>query len=350
MTESELQRYQRHFSVIGIDGQKKLKNASVCIIGCGGIGSPLALYLTAAGIGRLTLIDFDVVSLSNLQRQILFSEANIGQLKVKQAKNRLKGLNAEIEITPIDQRLDFDLAMDCFSHCDLVIDGSDNYETRFLISDVCCRLSKPFISASVLKSQAQLAFFDSKTRCYRCLYESPPPAHLSPSCAEAGIIGAVVGVVGTMAATMALNFLLEKAISTELMCFDGDRLKWQYFSYPQRANCSGCLQQAYRPVTKRHQHDALDVSWVDMDHLNHDADVIFDVREAWEIELNPLPYPFIHIPLSDFLACDDFTEFTKKNHTIALFCKAGIRSKEAAIHMNNLGYKKILFSGFFNAN
>ncbi|MBK2125600.1 HesA/MoeB/ThiF family protein [Fangia hongkongensis] len=334
-------RYQRHYSIIGLSGQNKLRQASICIVGCGGVGSPLALYLAAAGVGKLALIDSDIVSLSNLQRQILYSENDIDCSKVERAKSRLNALNSEIEIKAYHERLSFECAQTLFAEYDLIIDGTDNYKTRFLINDVCCQLRKPFISASVLKAEAQLAFFDAEHACYRCLYPVAPPEGISPSCAEAGVVGAVVGVVGTMAANMAINFCLGKEIPQKLMRYNSESLSWQSFSFSQREACPSCISQAYTPVEKACE--LMDLAKLEIAEFDPKA-LVVDVREDWEIELHPYDQSYIHIRLSDLLQGKFELKTLREAKKVIFLCKAGIRSLKAAIYCQKIAPDLAVFS------
>ncbi|WP_119343560.1 ThiF family adenylyltransferase [Facilibium subflavum] len=338
------QRYQRHYPVIGLEGQQKLSYFSICLVGCGGIGSPAALYLAAAGIGRIGLVDFDQVALSNLQRQIVFTEADIGKHKTEIAKEKLSALNSSIEIEAFCERLSYKRALEILSSYDLVIDGSDNYQTRFLLNDACCKLKKPLISASVLQTKAQLAFFDCQHFCYRCLYAAPPPDGMTPSCAEAGVIGATAGVIGTMAANMAINYALQKKIHKQLMIFDSETLSWQYFDFTQQPDCPGCVKQQYIPVTRISIDKVPEVSDFDS------ASLIIDVREDWELQLAVLDREYIHIPLNKLLH-NQFDQAVLSQHDkIVLLCKSGTRSQKAAKYLKDEGIENVFsFKGGLKA-
>ena len=328
-------RYQRHFPVMGIAGQQKLQDASICIVGCGGIGSPVLMYLAAAGVGKLGLIDFDVVELSNLQRQILFTEKDIGVTKSYAGLRHLQEINRDIKLVQYNERLNFERACEIFLAYDLVIDGSDNFTTRYAVNDACCKLNKPFISASVLRSQAQLAFFDPAFACYRCLYPSAPPEYLIPNCSEAGVLGACVGVVGTMAANLVINFILGKEIKQNLMIFESDQLTWQSYQYKQNPSCKSCVTHEFG--VKQEKILGKEIKMLNV--LETDAFII-DVRENWEIEIAPLDCNCCLIELSNIMQ-GELPKDLRKDQKIILICKLGGRSQKAAQKLIELGFKNV---------
>jgi adenylyltransferase/sulfurtransferase len=213
-SEAEVQRYARHILLreVGGTGQARLKAASVLIVGAGGLGSPLGLYLAAAGVGRIGIIDPDVLELSNLQRQVAHSTGRLGQLKVHSAAAAMRGINPLIRIEPLAERLDAGNVHRLVAGYDLVCDGTDNFETRFLLADACVRQRRTLVSAAVLRFEGQLSTFkphaDAAGPCYRCLYPEPPPPGMVPSCSEAGVLGAVTGVMGTLQATEVLKEIM----------------------------------------------------------------------------------------------------------------------------------------------
>ena len=330
-------RYQRHFSVIGIDGQSKLKASSVLIVGCGGIGSPVSLYLAAAGIGKIGVVDFDKVSLSNLQRQIVFSEKDVGKRKTTITYDRLSELNKDILVIEHPFKLDDNNARAIFREYDLIIDGSDNFSTRYLINDICCQEYKPFISASVLIDSAQLMYFDISKGCYRCLYPEPPPSELSPSCAQAGVIGAVVGVVGTMAANMAVNLLCrEQQYTSQIRIYNGLTLTWEILQYSKNEKCLGCVQKKQQLVLPD------PVLWDvpifdDFDSINTYR--LIDVREAWEHEIQYIYQTDMQVSSTDILM-GDYLELKIDKPTI-FYCKQGGRSAKVVNFLIKKGVSDI---------
>lgn len=211
LSNQEISRYSRHLIMpeVGLEGQKKLKQSRVLCIGAGGLGSPLALYLAAAGVGNLGILDFDVVDFSNLQRQVIHSEKTIGELKVESAKNALLELNSDINVQTYNTRITSDNAMDIIKDYDIVVDGTDNFATRYLTNDACVLLGKPNVYGSIFRFEGQVSVFYAKEGpCYRCLYPEPPPAGLVPSCAEGGVLGILPGVVGTIQASEVVKLII----------------------------------------------------------------------------------------------------------------------------------------------
>ncbi|MGB3363639.1 MAG: molybdopterin-synthase adenylyltransferase MoeB, partial [Thermodesulfobacteriota bacterium] len=213
LTNDQVKRYSRHLIMpeVGVEGQEKLVNSSVLCIGAGGLGSPLALYLAAAGVGHLGILDFDVVDFSNLQRQIIHSEETIGELKVESAKKALQKLNSDIKITTYNEMLTAENAMEIIKGYDIVVDGTDNFATRYLVNDSCVLLGKPNVYGSIFRFEGQVSVFDAKKGpCYRCLYPEPPPPGLVPSCAEGGVLGILPGIIGTLQAAETVKLIIEQ--------------------------------------------------------------------------------------------------------------------------------------------
>src|ERR1700740_2426316 len=210
LSKEEIQRYSRHLIMpeVGMDGQLKLKAAKVLCIGTGGLGAPLGQYLAAAGVGRIGLVDFDKVDLTNLQRQILFSTNDVGRPKIEAAAERLRGLNPDIQIDTFETMLTSANALDILKDYDVIVDGTDNFATRYLVNDACVLLGKPNVYGSIFRFEGQATVFAYPGGpCYRCLYPEPPPPGLVPSCAEGGVLGILPGVVGTIQATEAIKLL-----------------------------------------------------------------------------------------------------------------------------------------------
>ena len=207
--QSELMRYQRHFPVIGLNGQQQLKEAKILCVGAGGLGCPALQYLAAAGVGTLGVMDADTVELSNLQRQILFTPQDLDRNKAEVIGERLQALNHEVNMHIYPEFLSHENATDLIKHYDVVLDASDNYETRYLLNDVCRTLKKPLVSASIYQFDAQLSVFNYKNGpCYQCLYPEPPPSDITPNCATGGVLGVLPGVAGTIQATEAIKIIL----------------------------------------------------------------------------------------------------------------------------------------------
>jgi adenylyltransferase/sulfurtransferase len=250
-TESQVRRYARHILLkeIGGEGQAKLLGAKVLVVGAGGLGSPLLLYLAAAGIGTLGVIDADRVDLSNLQRQIVHTTERIGTSKVVSARATLAAVNPEVEVIAHDARLDADKALDVIAGYDLVADGSDNFETRFLLNDACYLAKKTLVSGAILRFDGQIATFKAHERtpgghgpCYRCIFREPPPAGEIPSCAEAGVLGALCGVIGSLQATEVLKEILGigEGLSGWLLLCDGLSAEMRKIRVPADPGCPLC--------------------------------------------------------------------------------------------------------------
>ncbi|MDR1838056.1 MAG: molybdopterin-synthase adenylyltransferase MoeB, partial [Treponema sp.] len=245
LTNEEIARYSRHLLLpeIGIEGQKKLKAAKVLIVGTGGLGAPLALYLSAAGIGTIGIVDFDFVDESNLQRQIIHGTKDVGRPKVASAKDRMKGINPYINIITHNEALTSKNAMEIIADYDIVADGTDNYQTRYLVNDACVFLGKPNVYGSVFQFEGQSSIFYAKEGpCYRCLYPSPPPPGLVPSCAEGGVMGVLPGIVGTIQANEVIKLIVGggSPLVGRLLIFDAWRMKFRELKLSKEPNCPVC--------------------------------------------------------------------------------------------------------------
>jgi adenylyltransferase/sulfurtransferase len=245
LTNEEIARYSRHLLLpeIGIEGQKKLKAAKVLIVGTGGLGAPLALYLSAAGVGTIGIVDFDFVDESNLQRQIIHGTKDVGRPKVASAKDRMKSINPYINIITHNEALTSKNAMDIIAGYDIVADGTDNYQTRYLVNDACVFLGKPNVYGSIFQFEGQASIFYAKEGpCYRCLYPSPPPPGLVPSCAEGGVMGVLPGIVGTIQANEVIKLIVGGGSSLvgRLLIFDAWRMKFRELKLSKEPACPVC--------------------------------------------------------------------------------------------------------------
>jgi sulfur-carrier protein adenylyltransferase/sulfurtransferase len=249
LNPEDLERYKRHLLIpeIGEKGQLKLLNSRVLIVGAGGIGSPVAWYLAAAGVGNIGIIDDDVVDRTNLQRQILHTEQSVGTFKVDSAKERLEALNPKINIIPIKERLNAENIESIISGYDVVLDGTDNFTTRYLINDACVKLQIPNVHGSVFRFEGQVSTFwpaseQENSPCYRCVYPTPPPPELAPSCAEAGVLGVLPGMVGVMCATEAIKILtgFGNLMVGKLLCFNAATWSFDTYDVDQKQDCAYC--------------------------------------------------------------------------------------------------------------
>jgi adenylyltransferase/sulfurtransferase len=244
-TEEQTQRYSRHIILpeVGARGQKKLLEARVLIVGAGGLGSPVGYYLAAAGVGSIGMVDDDIVEISNLQRQIAHSTASIGLPKVFSAKETFEALNPDVSVTAIRDRLTPGNISDHFEGYDVIVDGSDNFPTRYLVNDACVRMGKPLVSGAILRFEGQVTtIVPGEGHCYRCIFEEMPPAGLVPSCAEAGVIGAITGVIGSLQAMEVLKLILRKGdvLKNSLLVYDALKATFRKVRVPKRTDCPAC--------------------------------------------------------------------------------------------------------------
>src|SRR5262245_42745711 len=245
LSQNEVARYSRHLIMpeVGVEGQKRLKASSVLLIGAGGLGSPLGLYLAAAGVGRLGLVDFDVVDFSNLQRQILHGTPDVGRPKLQSARDRIRAINPEVQLDLYETRLTSANALQLFEPYDIIIDGTDNFPTRYLTNDACVLLRKPNVYGSIFRFDGQASVFaPPRGPCYRCLYPEPPPPGEVPSCAEGGVLGILPGLVGCIQATEAVKLILGKGtpLIGRLLLYDALRMSFQEFKIRRNPRCPMC--------------------------------------------------------------------------------------------------------------
>jgi molybdopterin/thiamine biosynthesis adenylyltransferase len=298
LADAERQRYARHLSLaeVGPEGQARLGAASVLIVGAGGLGSPAALYLAAAGVGRLGILDFDRVDLSNLQRQVLFDTAAVGEPKATAAAARLSALNPGIRIDALDERLTAGNALRLFEGYDVVLDGTDRLAVRYLVNDACVLLGKPLVSAAIHRFEGQaMTYVPGRSPCYRCLY--PESAEdLVPNCATAGVLGVLPGVMGTLQATEAIKLVLGigEVLAGRLLMFDALTLRFQEFRFKRRADCAVCgdspsirtLEEDTVPVIEEWSAHTLAERLRDS---SQSPPVMVDVREAYELATGQVP-------------------------------------------------------------
>src|SRR6202521_2574153 len=253
LSKQEIQRYSRHLIMpeVGMEGQLKLAQAKVLMIGAGGLGAPLGLYLAAAGVGRLGIVDFDVVDITNLQRQVTFTTSDIGRAKLDAAKDRLAGLHPKIQIDTYTTRLTSDNALDLFKDYDIIVDGTDNFPTRYLVNDACVLLNKPNVYGSIFRFEGQASVFATKQGpCYRCLYPEPPPPGLVPSCAEGGVLGVLPGVIGCIQATETVKLILGigETLVGRLLLYDALSMRFRELKLRKNPECPVCGE--HRTITK----------------------------------------------------------------------------------------------------
>src|ERR1700720_3413909 len=253
LSNEEILRYRRHLIMpeVGMEGQLKLKNAKVLLIGTGGLGAPLGLYLAAAGVGKLGLVDFDVVDFTNLQRQVAFGTSDVGKFKSEAARERLSNLNPAIEVIAYETKLTSENALELFKDYDVIVDGTDNFPTRYLVNDACILLGKPNVYGSIFRFEGQVTVFGMPDGpCYRCLYPEPPPPGLVPSCAEGGVLGVLPGIVGSIQAMETIKLILGAgdSLAGRLLLFDALAMRFRELKLRKNPECPVCGE--HRTITK----------------------------------------------------------------------------------------------------
>jgi adenylyltransferase/sulfurtransferase len=358
LTRDEILRYSRHLLIpeVGLEGQRKLKGSSVLVIGTGGLGSPVALYLAAAGIGRIGLVDYDVVDSSNLQRQVIHGTSTVGKLKVESAKAKLIDLNPDIQVDVYNEPFTSENAMRLARDYDILLDGTDNFPTRYLTNDVAVFLGKPNVYASIYRFDGQVSVFYAKEGpCYRCLFPEPPPPGLVPSCAEGGVLGVLPGTIGTIQATEALKVLLGigQPLIGKLLLYNALDMSFDFVKLKKNPKCRVCGPSAdikelidYEEFcgVPSHDHDegSAGAGWditapelaarLKQNHLK-----LLDVREPHELEISALP-DAVNIPLGTLAA--RLSELDSAEEMV-VFCKAGTRSARALELLVSAGFKKV---------
>jgi len=359
LSKEEIMRYSRHLIMpeVGMEGQLKLKQAKVLCIGTGGLGAPLGLYLAAAGVGRIGLVDFDKVDLTNLQRQILFDTKDIGRPKIEAATNRLRDLNPDIQIDTFETRLTSENALDILKDYDIVVDGTDNFPTRYLVNDACVILGKPNVYGSIFRFEGQITIFAYPGGpCYRCLYPEPPPPGLVPSCAEGGVLGVLPGIVGAIQAAETLKLIIGKGESLvgRLLLFDALAMRFRELKLRKNPECTVCgehptitnlidyeefcgirgeesaspAQAAVPEISPRELKARLD---------RGDDLFVLDVREPHEYQICNLGGHLI--PLGELSRRVNELDSSRE---IVAHCRSGKRSAEAVEFLRSAGFRKVL--------
>jgi adenylyltransferase/sulfurtransferase len=363
LTNDEVKRYSRHLIMpeVGVDGQRKLKAAKVLCIGAGGLGSPVALYLAAAGVGTLGIVDFDTVDFSNLQRQILHTTQDVGRKKLESAKDKLTAINPEIDIRTYEVALSSENALELFAPYDVIVDGTDNFPTRYLVNDACVLLGKPNAYGSIFRFEGQASVFATKEGpCYRCLYPEPPPPGLVPSCAEGGVLGVLPGMVGMIQATEAIKLILGvgEPLIGRFLIYDALRMRFRELKLRKDPDCPVCgthptvttlidyeqfcgIAPAATEATPVAQTGTpTEITAVELKQRldRGDALTIVDVREPNEYQINRIPGSQL-IPLGDIPK--RYTELDPKAE-IVVQCKMGGRSAKAADFLRSVGFTRVL--------
>src|ERR1039457_1053517 len=358
LSKDEILRYSRHLIMpeVGMEGQLKLKQARVLCIGAGGLGSPLALYLGAAGVGKLGIVDFDVVDLTNLQRQVIHGTSDVGRTKLASARDTLQEINPNVEIETFETRLSSDNALDIFREYDVIADGTDNFPTRYLVNDACVLLGKPNAYASIFRFEGQASiFWAERGPCYRCLYPEPPPPGLVPSCAEGGVLGVLPGIMGCIQAMETIKLILGRGDSLigRLLLFDALAMKFRELKLRKNPDCPICGTN--RTITKLIDYELfcgirgeehvpvftgipeITPAEVKKKMDAHEPFVLIDVREPHEYQICSIPGSKL-IPLGE--VPKRMNELDSADE-IVVHCKSGMRSAKAVDLLMKAGFQKI---------
>jgi molybdopterin/thiamine biosynthesis adenylyltransferase/rhodanese-related sulfurtransferase/molybdopterin converting factor small subunit len=362
LTADEIKRYSRHLIMpeVGVDGQKKLKAGSVLCIGAGGLGSPAAMYLAAAGVGRIGIVDFDVVDFSNLQRQLLHGTSSVGRSKLESAKDRLRDLNPHVEIDTYETTVSSENALELFKPYDVILDGTDNFPTRYLVNDACVIAGKPNAYGSIFRFEGQASVFATKEGpCYRCLYPEPPPPGLVPSCAEGGVLGVLPGIIGVIQATEAIKLILGvgEPLIGRFLIYDALKMRFRELKLRKDPDCPVCgthptvtqlidYEQfcGIRPEPAAAQASGAGVNQfettsVDLKKRLDAGDDVFilDVREPNEYQICRIPGSVL-IPLGELPR--RYAELPTDKDIVA-HCKMGGRSAKATEFLQSVGFKRV---------
>jgi adenylyltransferase/sulfurtransferase len=357
LSKDEILRYSRHLIMpeVGMDGQIKLKNAKVLLVGAGGLGAPLGLYLAAAGVGRIGIVDFDVVDFTNLQRQVIHGTKDVGRKKLDSAHDRMKDINPNVQIDRYDVALSSENALEIISSYDMVVDGTDNFPTRYLVNDACVILKKPNVYGSIFRFEGQATVFAYPGGpCYRCLYPEPPPPGLVPSCAEGGVLGILPGIIGLIQATEAVKLILGvgESLVGRLVLYDALAMKFRELKLRRNPECPVCGDHPtvtklidYQQFCGIPQH-APEPEFVEGDIMpaevkakldRGDKFLLLDVREPHEYQICNIPSAKL-IPLGDLPK--RVNELDSSTEIIA-HCKSGMRSAKAVDFLKQSGFKKV---------
>jgi adenylyltransferase/sulfurtransferase len=354
LSREEVFRYSRHLLIpeVGMDGQRRLKAARVLCIGAGGLGSPAAMYLAAAGVGSIGIVDFDTVDFSNLQRQLLHTTADVGRPKLDSARDRLTALNPGVTIVPHPVTLTSENALDILRGYDVIVDGTDNFPTRYLVNDACVLLGKPNVYGSIYRFEGQASIFAAPGGpCYRCLYPEPPPPGLVPSCAEGGVLGVLPGIIGTIQATEAIKLIVRagEPLVGRLLIFDALKMRFREVKLRRDPACPMCGDHPTIRALVDYQEfcgvpgaghararGEFDVTAIELkDELDRGRDLLLlDVREPLEYEINRIPGARL-IPLAELPAQLDVLG---SSPDIVAYCKTGARSETAAQLLRSAGF------------
>jgi sulfur-carrier protein adenylyltransferase/sulfurtransferase len=363
LTVDEVRRYSRHLIIpdVGMTGQKRLKNAKVLCVGAGGLGSPALLYLAAAGVGTLGIVDFDVVDESNLQRQVIHGQSDIGRSKAESARDSIREINPYVNVIVHKERLDSDNAMQIFADYDLIVDGTDNFATRYLVNDACVLLGKPYVWGSIYRFDGQASVFWAEYGpCYRCLYPEPPPPGMVPSCAEGGVLGVLCGSIGSIQVNEAIKLItgIGEPLAGRLMIYDALEMTYRSVKVRKDPECPVCGKnptvtelidyEEFCGAVSEEAQEAAAGSTITARQLKdmQDADeniFLVDVREPNEYEIVSIPGSVL-IPKGEFLS-GAALERLPQDKRVVLHCKSGARSAECLAIVKNAGFSDAVHVG-----
>jgi len=363
LTVDEVRRYSRHLIIpdVGMDGQKRLKNAKVLVVGAGGLGSPALLYLAAAGVGTLGIIDFDVVDESNLQRQIIHGQSDVDRPKAVSARDSIREVNPNVEVVLHEERLDSDNAFRIFEPYDLIVDGTDNFATRYLVNDACVLLGKPYVWGSIYRFDGQASvFWAEHGPCYRCLYPEPPPPGMVPSCAEGGVLGVLCASIGSIQVNEAIKLIagFGEPLVGRLMTYDALEMNYRALKVRKDPECPLCGKnptitelidyEAFCGTVSEEAQEAAAGSTITAGELKRMIDdgedfQLVDVREKNEYEIVSIPGSVL-IPKGEFLNGEAFAKLPQ-DKKIVLHCKSGGRSAEALAALKGAGFSDAVHVG-----
>ena len=353
LTQEEVLRYSRHLIMpeVGMEGQLKLKSSSVLLVGTGGLGAPLAMYLTAAGVGRIGLVDFDVVDHTNLHRQVIHGTSDVGRLKIDSAIDTMREINPNVNIDRHEVALTSENALEIIADYDLVVDGTDNFPTRYLVNDACVLLNKPNVYGSIFRFEGQATVFAYEGGpCYRCLYAEPPPPGLVPSCAEGGVLGILPGVIGLIQATEAVKLILGvgEPLKGRLLLYDALSMRFRELKLRRNKECPVCGDNPTIKQLIDYQEfcgvnvQPIVVNEIDVLELKAKQDkresfTLLDVREPHEVQIGKIPNSKL-IPLGDL---EKRVSELDPNSELIVHCKSGGRSSKAVEYLRKSGFKNV---------
>ncbi len=363
LTVDEVRRYSRHLIIpdVGMTGQKRLKNAKVLCVGAGGLGSPALLYLAAAGVGTLGIVDFDVVNESNLQRQVIHGQSDIGRSKAESARDSIREINPYVNVIVHKERLDSDNAMQIFADYDLIVDGTDNFATRYLVNDACVLLGKPYVWGSIYRFDGQASVFWAEYGpCYRCLYPEPPPPGMVPSCAEGGVLGVLCASIGSIQVNEAIKLIagIGEPLAGRLMIYDALEMTYRSVKVRKDPECPVCGKnptvtelidyEEFCGAVSEEAQEAAAGSTITARQLKDMQDAgenifLVDVREPNEYEIVSIPGSVL-IPKGEFLS-GAALEQLPQDKRLVLHCKSGARSAECLAIVKNAGFSDAVHVG-----